>query len=95
MANGRALTRGETSGMVKIVADKKTAEILGVQIIGPEAAELIAEAALAIKLEATTGELDRIIHPHPTLSEALFGAARAVHGEAIDLPKRGMYRNGM
>ncbi len=75
IANGRAVTLGETRGMVKIITDKKTDAILGVHIIGPEATELITEAALAIKLECTIEELTRIIHPHPTLSEAIFEAA--------------------
>jgi len=92
-ATARALILGENFGMVKIVADKKTDRILGVHIIGPEATDLIEEAALAIKLGATPAELSRIIHPHPTLSEAIFGAAGAVHNEAIDLRKPRIHTN--
>ncbi|OIO72866.1 MAG: dihydrolipoyl dehydrogenase [Elusimicrobia bacterium CG1_02_37_114] len=88
MASGRAITVGETKGMVKVIADKETDAILGIHIIGPEATELIAEAAIAIKLESTTEEFTRIIHPHPTLSESILEAVDDVHGEAIDLPKK-------
>ena len=79
---------GERIGLVKILADRKTDEILGVHIIGPDAAELISEASVAIKVKATAKDLERIIHGHPTLSEALFEAAHDVHGEAIDLKKK-------
>jgi len=87
IASGRAITLGETKGFVKIIADKGTDVILGVHIVSADATELIAEAALAIKLGCTTGEITRIIHPHPTLSEAIFQAALSVHKKATDLPK--------
>ncbi|MFC1981271.1 dihydrolipoyl dehydrogenase [Chloroflexota bacterium] len=83
IANGRALTLNETRGMAKIVTNSKYGEILGVHIIGPEASELIAEAALAIKLEATPQEIASCIHAHPTLSEAVMEAALGVEGRAI------------
>jgi dihydrolipoamide dehydrogenase len=82
-ASGRALTLGETEGLVKIVSDGKTGEILGVHVIGAEATELIAEATLAIKLECTVEELASTIHAHPTLAEMIREAALDVEGKAI------------
>jgi dihydrolipoamide dehydrogenase len=70
-------------GFVKIVSDAKYDEILGVHIVGPHATELIAEAGALLRLEATTEEMIRTIHAHPTLSEALHEAAEAVHGQNI------------
>ena len=80
---GRAKIAGETEGFVKIVADKKYDEILGVHMIGPRSTELVAEATLALKLECTVEELIRTIHAHPTMSEAVAEAAHATHGSAI------------
>jgi len=74
-ASGKAMTLGERSGFVKIIAESKYNEILGVHIIGPNATELIAEAVLAIKLECTAEELANTIHAHPTLSETVMEAA--------------------
>jgi len=88
LANARATIMGERVGLVKIVADRKTDEILGVHIVGADATELIAEASVAIKAKVTTKDLERMIHGHPTLSEAIFEAAHDVHGEAIDLKKK-------
>jgi len=88
LANARATILGERVGMVKIIGDKKNDEILGVHIVGPDATELIGEASVAIKARVTTKDLERIIHAHPTLSEAIFEAAHDVHGEAIDLRKK-------
>jgi len=88
LANARATILGERVGMVKIVADRRTDEILGVHIVGPDATELIGQASVAIKARVTTRNLERIIHGHPTLSEAIFEAAHDVHGEAIDLKKK-------
>ena len=68
---------GETDGFVKIVADKKYDEVLGVHIIGPRATELVAEAVLALRLECTVEELVKTIHAHPTMSEAVGEAAHA------------------
>jgi dihydrolipoamide dehydrogenase len=84
-AVGKARIINETAGFVKIVADKKYDEVLGVHIIGPKATELIAEAGAALKLEATSEELVRTIHAHPTLSEAIHEAAEAVSGHAIHI----------
>ncbi|MBS7634027.1 dihydrolipoyl dehydrogenase [Candidatus Bathyarchaeota archaeon] len=83
MANGRALALGEREGFVKVIASKETDEILGVHIIGPDASNMISEATVAIRLECTSEELGRIIHPHPTLSETIMEAALAVFGRAI------------
>jgi dihydrolipoamide dehydrogenase len=80
---GRARIAGETEGFVKIVADRKYDEILGVHMIGPRATELVAEATLALRLECTVEELVRTIHAHPTMSEAVGEAAHALHGGAI------------
>ena len=83
MALGRAKIAGETDGFVKIVADKKYDEVLGVHMIGLRATELVAEAGVALRLESTVEELIRTIHAHPTMSEAVGEAAHAVHGAAI------------
>ncbi len=82
---GRARISGELEGFVKIVAEKKYDEVLGVHIIGPRATELIAEATLALRLESTVEEIIRTIHAHPTMSEAVGEAAHAVHGSAIHI----------
>ncbi|MGH9371114.1 MAG: FAD-dependent oxidoreductase, partial [Vicinamibacterales bacterium] len=80
---GRARIAGETEGFVKIVADKKYDEVLGVHMIGTRSTELVAEATLALRLECTVEELVRTIHAHPTMSEAVGEAAHAAHGGAI------------
>jgi dihydrolipoamide dehydrogenase len=80
---GRAKIAGETEGFVKIVAERKYDEILGVHMIGLRSTELVAEATLALKLECTVEELIRTIHAHPTMSEAVAEAAHATHGAAI------------
>jgi dihydrolipoamide dehydrogenase len=82
---GRARMAGETDGFVKIVADKKYDEVLGVHMIGPRSTELVAEAVLALRLECTVEELVRTIHAHPTFSEAVGEAAHATHGAAIHM----------
>ena len=82
---GRAKIAKETDGFVKIVAEKKYDEVLGVHMIGPRATELVAEAAVALRLECTVEELIRTIHAHPTMSEAVGEAAHAVHGAAIHM----------
>jgi dihydrolipoamide dehydrogenase len=79
----RARIAGETEGFVKIVAEKKYDEVLGVHMIGPRSTELVAEATLALRLECTVEELARTIHAHPTMSEAVGEAAHAAHGAAI------------
>ena len=82
---GRAKMAGETEGFVKIVADKKYDEVLGVHMIGPRSTELVAEAVLALRLECTVEELVKTIHAHPTFSEAIGEAAHATHGAAIHM----------
>ncbi|MCK5595616.1 dihydrolipoyl dehydrogenase [bacterium] len=88
MASGKAMCIGETEGMVKIIADKDTDEILGVRMVAPHATELIAECVLAIKTECTYKELAETIHAHPTMSEAIMEAAEDVDNIAISLPKK-------
>jgi dihydrolipoamide dehydrogenase len=82
---GRAKMAGETDGFVKIVADKKYDEVLGVHMIGARSTELVAEATVALRLEATVEELIRTMHAHPTMAEAVGEAAHAAHGAAIHL----------
>jgi dihydrolipoamide dehydrogenase len=82
---GRAKISGDTEGFVKIVAEKKYDGVLGVHMIGGRATELVAEAAVALRLESTVEELIRTIHAHPTMSEAVGEAAHAVHGAAIHI----------
>ena len=84
-AIGKARIINETSGFVKIVADKKYDEVLGVHIVGPKATELIADAGAAMKLEATSEDLVRTLHAHPTLAEAIHEASEAVAGHAIHI----------
>jgi dihydrolipoamide dehydrogenase len=84
-AIGKAKILEDTRGFVKIVAEKKYDEVLGVHIIGPHATELIAEATAAVNLEATAASLFLAVHAHPTLSEAMGEAALAVHGRAIHI----------
>lgn len=82
---GRAKIAGESEGFVKIVADKRYDEVLGVHMIGARSTELVAEATVALRLECTVEELVRTIHAHPTMAEAVGEAAHAVHGGAIHL----------
>lgn len=82
-AIGKALVLGDADGFVKVIADRKTNDIVGVHMIGPHATDLISEAALAGLLNATPWEVGQMIHPHPTLSEALGEAMLAVEGRAI------------
>ena len=85
MASGRALILGDTAGMVKIVSDAHYGQILGVHILGPQATELVAEAVLAIRMEATFEDIVSTIHAHPTISEAVMEAALDVGGKCIHL----------
>jgi dihydrolipoamide dehydrogenase len=80
---GRAKMAQETDGFVKIVADRKYDELLGVHMIGPRSTELVAEATVALQLESTVEDLIRTIHAHPTFAEAIGEAAHATHGAAI------------
>lgn len=84
-ANGRAVSMLETEGFIKMIADKKTHILLGVHIVGPEASNLISEAALAIEMGARLEDLALTIHPHPTLGETIMEAAEATLGHAIHI----------
>jgi dihydrolipoamide dehydrogenase len=84
-ASGKARILGETDGFVKIVAEKKYDEVLGVHLIGAHATELLAEACVAMALETTADELGRVIHAHPTVSEVVMEAAEGVHDQAIHI----------
>lgn len=83
MASGKALAMGDTEGMVKLVVDEETGEVLGTHMIGPEVTELLGEVGLSRLLEGTTTELGWLVHPHPSISEAVKEAALAVDGRAI------------
>lgn len=88
-ASGRALTLGgPAEGFVKIVADRDSRVVLGVHIVGHEAAELISEGALAVEMRATVEDLARTIHPHPTLPESIMEAAEATMGRAVHIFQR-------
>ena len=87
MANGKALGMGETEGMVKIIADADTSELLGVHILGAHASDLIAEGTLALSMEATAFEIVNTIHAHPTLAEAIAEAAEGIAGKPIHLAR--------
>ena len=84
MANGRARALGDTSGMVKFLADAATDEILGVHIVGPMASELISEAVVAMEFRASSEDIARICHAHPSLSEATKEAALAVDKRSLN-----------
>jgi dihydrolipoamide dehydrogenase len=84
-ANGRAKANGTTDGFVKVLADAKTDRVLGVHIVGPDAGTLIAEAAVAMEFSASSEDIARTCHAHPTLSEAVKEAALAVEGRAIHM----------
>jgi dihydrolipoamide dehydrogenase len=87
-ASGRAKAMEAGAGFCKVVADAASDEILGIHIIGPMAGELVAEAVLAMEYSASSEDLQRTIHAHPTLSEALHEAALAADKRAIDIPNR-------
>ncbi|MGB0130923.1 dihydrolipoyl dehydrogenase [Chlorobium sp.] len=84
-ANGRALGLGDAEGFVKMLADAKTDEILGVHIIGANASDLIAEASLAMEFRAASEDIARTCHPHPSLSEAVREAALAIDKRALNM----------
>ena len=83
--NGKSLTLGNKEGFIKIIAEKKYNQIIGVHIIGPNSTEMIAESVIALKLECTVEEIAETIHAHPTLSEAFMEAAAGVTNEAIHI----------
>lgn len=85
IANGRALTAGDTEGFVKVIRDKRYSEVVGAHLVGPHATELIAEFVIGRHLETTTEEMVHAMHPHPTLSEAIADAALAALGQSINI----------
>jgi dihydrolipoamide dehydrogenase len=85
IVNGRARAIGETAGFVKVLADAATDRILGVHMIGPYASELISEAVVAMEFGASSEDIARIVHAHPTLAEALHEAALGVDKRTINL----------
>lgn len=85
VANSRAKTVGETAGFVKVIADKQTDQVLGVHIIGEHAGSMIAEAAMAMEFKASSEDIARTCHAHPTHSEALKEAAMAAYDKAIHI----------
>ncbi len=87
-ASGRAKAMEQTSGMVKIISSQDDDEILGVHIVGPMAGELIAEAVLAMEFAASTEDIQRTIHAHPSLAEAVHEAALAVDNKALNFPNK-------
>ncbi|MDD4158653.1 MAG: dihydrolipoyl dehydrogenase [Proteiniphilum sp.] len=87
-ANGRALASGDAVGFVKVIADNRYGEVLGVHIIGPSAAEIITQASLLMEMEITVNEAVNTIYGHPTYSEALIEAFNDVLGEAVHIPKK-------
>lgn len=87
-ANGRALSMDQSDGFVQVVADRNTKQLLGVQIVGPEASTLIGEAVLALEMGANAEDIALTIHAHPTLPETIMEAAEGVFGQAIHMVNR-------
>jgi dihydrolipoamide dehydrogenase len=92
-ASGRALTQLDHDGYVKIISDQNNGIILGVEIVGANASDLISEAALAIEMGATVEDIGYTIHPHPTLPEMIMEAAEAIEGKAIHVPNKRKKKN--
>ena len=86
-ASGKALAIGDTEGFVKVVAEAEHGAILGLHAVGPHASDLVLEGTMALDLEVTLDEMERIIHPHPTLGEAIAEAALAARKRALHLPR--------
>jgi dihydrolipoamide dehydrogenase len=85
MANGRARALGDTTGLVKFIADAATDEILGVHMVGPMVSELISEAVVAMSFRASSEDIARICHAHPSLSEVTREAALAVDRRSLNI----------
>jgi len=85
MANGRAKANRQTDGFVKVLADSRTDQVLGVHIVGPDAGNMIAEAAVLMEFSGSAEDLARTCHAHPTLTEAVKEAALAVDGRALHM----------
>ena len=88
-SNAKALIAGMPDGMVKVLADKETGEILGMHLLGPRATDLIVEGTLAMKSELTVDEIVATIHAHPTLGETVKEASLDVLNRALHLPPKG------
>ena len=88
-ANGRCMVMNESTGLVKIIAEKGTGRILGCQIMAPRATDMIAEICAVMEYGGTVESLSRVIHPHPTVSEIIAEATHDVEGLAVNqMPKR-------
>ena len=87
-ASGRAKAMEQTDGMVKIISAQDDDQILGVHIVGPMAGELISEVVLAMEFQASTEDIQRTVHAHPTLAEAIHVASLAVDNKALNYPNR-------
>jgi dihydrolipoamide dehydrogenase len=87
-ALGKAMALNETEGFVKVIADKKTKQVIGIHAVGPEASTIISEGALALEMAAFLEDLALTVHPHPTLGEAVMEAAAAALGHAIHIANR-------
>jgi dihydrolipoamide dehydrogenase len=87
-ASGRAMSQLEDDGFVRLITDSDSGVILGAEIVGPHASDLISEAALALEMGATAEDLGFTVHPHPTLPEMLMEAAESAEGKAIHVPNR-------
>jgi dihydrolipoamide dehydrogenase len=85
---GRAMSIGETEGFVKVLTDTKTGRVVGIHIVGPNASDLISEAALALEVVATAEDIALTVHPHPTLGEALMEAAAHSLGHSVHIANR-------
>lgn len=88
VASGRALAAGETTGVVRLLADASTDRLLGAHVVGPSAAELVQQVAIAMEFGGTAEDIGSMVFSHPTLSEAVHEAALAVNGHAIHVPNR-------
>ncbi|MCF7925308.1 MAG: dihydrolipoyl dehydrogenase [Candidatus Izimaplasma sp.] len=84
-ANGKALAEGESGGLIKLIADKKYNELIGMHILSPNATDMISEGVIALELESTADEIAASIHPHPTLSESIMEAAHGVVDKPIHI----------
>jgi len=87
-AIGRALASGETEGLVKIISDAESDQILGAHVVGPSAADLVQQIVIAMEMAASTEDLQLMVFGHPTMSEAVHEAALAVDGRAIHMVNR-------
>lgn len=88
MAIGRAQASGETEGMVKLISDAESDQILGAHVVGPSAADLVQQIVIAMEMAASTEDLQLMIFGHPTMSEAVHEAALAVDNRAIHMVNR-------